>query len=161
MVLAQAAGLPVIIDLDYRPYSWASAEDASATYRHAASLCDIVIGNDVEFAVMAAGGDGMGLARDIAADGTRIAIYKMGEKGSVTFSGGHAFETGIYPVKALKPTGAGDAFMGGFLTSLASGLDLETAVKRGSAAAAITVTRAGCAPALPTASELHDFIASA
>ena len=160
MALAREAGLPVILDVDYRPYSWASAGDASATYARAASISDIVIGNDVEFAVMARTGDGLGLAKNLAADGARISVYKMGEKGSITFHGGRSFETAIFPVTALKPTGAGDAFMGGFLTSLAGGLDLETAVKRGSAAAAIVVTRVGCAPAMPTPAELASFIAS-
>ena len=83
----------------------------------------------------------------------------MGKLGSITFSGDQSFETGTYTVQALKPTGAGDAFMGGFLTGLAGGLSLEAAVQRGSAAAAIVVTRVGCAPAMPTASELANFIA--
>jgi 5-dehydro-2-deoxygluconokinase len=49
--------------------------------------------------------------------------------------------------------------MGGFLTGLAAGLDLDVAVNRGSAAAAFVVTRVGCAPAMPTAPELASFIA--
>jgi len=159
MALARKAGLAVVLDVDYRPYSWASSGEARETCARAALLSDIVVGNDVEFAVMAGTGDGLNLARDLAADGARIAVYKMGEKGSVTFCGGRSFETGIYAVTALKPTGAGDAFMGGFLTSLASGLDLKTAIQRGSAAAAIVVTRVGCAPAMPTPSELSSFIA--
>jgi len=160
MALARQAGLPVILDVDYRPYSWASAADASETCGRAALISDIVVGNDVEFAVMAVTGDGLDLARKLAAGDARITVYKKGEKGSVTFSGERSFTTGIFAVTALKPTGAGDAFMGGFLTSLASGLDLEIAVRRGSAAAALVVTRVGCAPAMPTASELASFIAS-
>ena len=46
MALARRAGLPVIFDVDYRPYSWASAEDAGVTYARAASISDIVIGNE-------------------------------------------------------------------------------------------------------------------
>jgi 5-dehydro-2-deoxygluconokinase len=160
MALARKSRLPIILDVDYRPYSWVSAADASATYARAAAMSDIVIGNDVEFDVMAGRGSGLGLAKTVAADGQRISVYKMGEMGSITFEGTRSFETGIYAVKALKPTGAGDAFMGGFLTSLAGGLDLETAVQRGSAAAAIVVTRVGCAPAMPTPAELDGFIAS-
>ena len=63
-------------------------------------------------------------------------------------------------MEALKPTGAGDAFMGGFVTGLTAGLDLQSCVLRGSAAAAIVVTRVGCAPASPTAVELDQFIKS-
>ena len=154
--LARTAGLPVIFDIDYRPYSWASAEDAAKIYRHATALCDIVVGNDEEFAIMA-GGDGLALARTLTA---AIAIYKMGGKGSITISEGLSFETGIFHVTALKPTGAGDAFMGAFVTGLAAGLDLRVCVRRGSAAAAIVVTRVGCAPAMPESSELDAFMAT-
>jgi 5-dehydro-2-deoxygluconokinase len=159
MTLAREAGLVVVLDVDYRPYSWAGRSEASDVCGRAASMSDIVVGNDVEFAVMAGSGDGLSLAKNLAADGARITIYKMGEKGSTTFCGERTFETGIYPVTSLKPTGAGDAFMGGFLTGLASGTDLEAAVQRGSAAAAIVVTRVGCAPAMPTTSELASFMA--
>lgn len=156
--LAREAGVPVVLDIDYRPYSWASAEDAAETCRRAASLSEIVIGNDVEFDMMAGGGGGLRLARDLAAGTAEIVVYKMGERGSVTLSGGKTFETGIFAVTALKPTGAGDAFMGGFVTGLAAGLALPDCVRRGTAAAAIVVTRVGCAPATPTAQELEDFL---
>jgi 5-dehydro-2-deoxygluconokinase len=154
MKLAGEAGLAVIIDIDYRPYSWANAEEASQIYLSATAMCDIVIGNDVEFAVM---GDGLKLARKLA-QAADIVIYKMGEKGSITIAGTEEFETGIYAVKALKPTGAGDAFMGAFITSWADGLDIKTCVKRGSAAAAIVVTKVGCAPATPNTKEFDQFM---
>ena len=63
MKLAGEAGLPVIIDVDYRPYSWASASDASQVYLNAAAMCNVIIGNDVEFGVMA--NDGLALARKL------------------------------------------------------------------------------------------------
>ena len=159
--LARAAGVPVILDIDYRPYSWPSAMVAAATYAKAAALCDIVIGNDVEFGVMAGAADqGLVLAGELAASTARIVVYKMGELGAVTFASGVEHRTGIYPVTALKPTGAGDAFMGSFICALADGHDLRTAVLRGSAAAAIVVGRVGCAPAMPTVAELTAFMAA-
>jgi 5-dehydro-2-deoxygluconokinase len=48
--------------------------------------------------------------------------------------------------------------MGAFITSWADGLDIKTCVKRGSAAAAIVVTKVGCAPAMPEAKELDQFM---
>ena len=126
----------------------------------AADLSDFVIGNDVEFAVMANGGDGLALARTLAERDGKTCVYKMGEKGSITLSPERHFDTGIFAVTPLKPTGAGDAFMSGLVISLAEGRDLEEAVVRGSAAAAIVVTRVGCAPAMPTPDELQRFIAN-
>ena len=158
--LARAAGVPVILDIDYRPYSWTSGDEAAAVYTQAAALCDVVIGNDVEFGVLAGSvAEGLAQAREIAANSAQIVVYKMGEDGAVTFAGGAEHRTGIYPVTALKPTGAGDAFMGSFICAMADGRDLRDAVMRGSAAAAIVVGRVGCAPAMPTAAELDEFLA--
>ena len=154
---AREADVPVLLDVDYRPYSWANAAEAAATCRMAAEASDMVVGNDVEWDVLAGGPGGLALAGELAS-GRAATIYKMGEKGSISFAGDARFETPIFRVTALKPTGAGDAFMAGLVTGLAAGLDLASAVRRGSAAAAIVVTRVGCAPASPTAEELDTFL---
>lgn len=158
--LARKAGLPLIFDIDYRPYSWPSPEIASDVYSRAGGLCDIVIGNDDEFGFMAGGKDkGLAKARELARSTASIVVYKMGEHGAITITPDEEFRTGIYPVTALKPTGAGDAFMGGFVASLAHGHELRDCVLRGSASAAIVVSRVGCAPAMPTTAELEAFLA--
>ncbi|GFE64311.1 5-dehydro-2-deoxygluconokinase [Litoreibacter roseus] len=157
--LARGAGLPLIFDIDYRPYSWPSAEVAADVYSRAGSLCDIIIGNDVEFGFMAGAYEkGLDKARALVANGAQIAIYKMGEDGSVTITPDREFRSGIYATDALKPTGAGDSFMGGFVAALACGRSLEEAINRGSASAAMVVARVGCAPAMPTTAELDDFL---
>ena len=91
--LARAAGLPLIFDVDYRPYSWASAEEASQVYSRAAALCDVIVGNDVEFGFMAGSLDrGLDKARSLIAEGAQIVIYKMGEAGAITLTGTTTFE---------------------------------------------------------------------
>lgn len=158
--LARAAQLPIILDVDYRPYSWQSAGEATSVLTRAAAGSDIVVGNDVEFGFLA--GDplkGLQEARNLARDSAQIVIYKMGEKGSITVSADHETRTGIFQTKAIKPTGAGDSFLAGFLASLAEGRPLDEAVQRGTAAAAIVVSRVGCAPASPTREEIDGLIA--
>ena len=44
--IANDNNIPVIMDIDYRPYTWDSAKDASRTYINAAKRCDVVIGNE-------------------------------------------------------------------------------------------------------------------
>ena len=157
--MARAAGLPIVFDIDYRPYTWISAEEAEQVYSHAATFCDIIIGNDEEFGFMAGGYDkGLSKARALAAKTARIVVYKMGEKGAITITRDGELRTGIFETQALKPTGAGDAFMAGFLGGLASGFPVFGAIERGSAAAAIVVSRVGCAPAMPTRDELAQFL---
>ncbi len=156
--LARAKGLPLIFDIDYRPYSWPSAQVAAEVYSRAGALCDVIVGNDVEFGFMA--GDyakGLDKARALVADGARLAVYKMGEKGAITITPEGEVKTGIYPATPLKPTGAGDSFMGGLVAGLADGLSVRDAVLQGSASAAMVVARVGCAPAMPTRAELSDF----
>lgn len=156
---AKAVGLPLIFDVDYRPYSWVSAEEAADVYSRAADLCDVIIGNDVEFGFMANAYDrGLDKARSLADQG-KLIIYKMGGDGAITLSGGRERKTGVYPTVPLKPTGAGDSFMAGFVSSLAQGRDLREAVSRGSAAAAVTVAGVGCAPAMPDSDTLDAFMA--
>ncbi|MEM7718411.1 MAG: 5-dehydro-2-deoxygluconokinase [Pseudomonadota bacterium] len=158
--LAKAAGLPIIFDVDYRPYSWPSPEVASSVLSRAAEHCDMIVGNDEEFGFMA--GDhtkGLDKARALSETTTEIVIYKMGQDGAITFAQGEEIRTGIYPVGALKPTGAGDSFMAGLVTSLAVGHDLKTAILRGSACASITVSKPGCAPAMATTETLEQFLA--
>ncbi len=159
--LAHAAGLPVIFDVDYRPYSWPSPEVAADVLSRAGALSDVIVGNDEEFGFMAGGIEkGLAKARELAKSSAQIVVYKMGEHGAVTFAEGRETRTGIYRVDALKPTGAGDSFMAGMLSSIAGGHDLKTAVLRGSACAAIVVAKPGCAPAMPDTQALTAFLAS-
>jgi len=157
---ARAAGLPILFDIDYRPYSWPSPEVASEVLSRAGAMADVIVGNDDEFGFMAGGRDkGLAKARELAASTAAIVVYKMGERGAITISAAGENRTGIYPVTALKPTGAGDSFMAGMLAGIAAGRDLEAAVLRGSACAAIVVARPGCAPAMPDTAALEDFLA--
>ena len=157
--LARAAGLPILFDVDYRPYSWPSAQIAEEVLSKAAALSDAIVGNDDEFGFMS--GDkarGLQKARDLAQNSAQLVIYKMGEDGSITITPETEFRTGIYPVQALKPTGAGDSFMAGLVSSIAAGHSLQQAVLRGSACASITVSKPGCAPAMADSDTLATFL---
>ena len=179
---ARKAGLPVIFDIDYRPYSWPSAEVAAQVLTRAGEESDLIVGNDEEFGFMAGGIDkGLAKARELAAGGVAVVIYKMGpegakarelaakgktviykmgHKGALTLADGEEIRTGVYPVTALKPNGAGDSFMAGLLAAIAEGRPLKEAILRGSACASIVVSQPGCAPAMPTTAELDAFLAS-
>jgi 5-dehydro-2-deoxygluconokinase len=67
-------------------------------------------------------------------------------------------ETSTVPVQPIKPTGAGDSFLGAFIGQLYRSDDLLNALIYGSCSAAMVVTSVGCAPAMPTATELDDFV---
>ena len=155
---ASTLKLPLIIDLDYRPYNWESDHKKSEVYKKIMDRMDIIIGNDLEFNIADNSNEGLKLAQTLIQKKPSIIIYKMGEKGSKVFTKEGEKNFGIYDVQAIKPTGAGDAFNGGFISSLYQDFSLEESVKRGSANAAIVVTKVGCSSAMPNSEELNQFI---
>ncbi|MDA9659527.1 5-dehydro-2-deoxygluconokinase [Alphaproteobacteria bacterium] len=155
---ASAMSTPLIMDMDYRPYNWESDEIKSNIYKKIMKEMDIIIGNDLEFNIANNSTDGLQLAKDFIKEKPSIIIYKMGEKGSKVLTEEKDLSFGIFKVEAIKPTGAGDAFNGGFISSFLQGFSLEDSIKRGSANAAIVVTKVGCSSAMPDSSELEKFI---
>ena len=155
---ASLLNIPLIMDMDYRPYNWESDEIKSNIYKKIMKEMDIIIGNDLEFNIANNSTDGLQLAKDFINEKPSIIIYKMGEKGLQVFTKEKELNFGIFKVEAIKPTGAGDAFNGGFISSLFQGFSLEDSIKRGSANAAIVVTKVGCSSAMPDSNELEKFI---
>ena len=155
---AKNKNIPVIMDIDYRPYTWESTLKAKSVYNEVSNLCNAIIGNDDEFGILAGSYDkGLSFAKNLSSKISLI-IYKKGEKGSTTFFNKLEIKKGIFPVKPLKPTGAGDAFIGAFIGSILNGYDIENSLNIGSAAAAIVVTKVGCSPAMPDLNEILEFM---
>ena len=156
--LAKKKNIPVVMDIDYRPYTWESEDKANLIYNRACEYCSGIIGNDDEFAILSGSyDDGLNYAKKISTS-CDLVVYKMGEKGSITFANDKKISKGIFPVKPIKPTGAGDAFMGSLIGALLKNYDLERAIEIGSAAAAIVVTKVGCSPAMPDLDEILNFM---
>ena len=162
---AKQAGVITVVDIDYRMQSWQG--DRTCAHHWLNQLCqqaEVICGNDEEFALLASGtddsyamADGRELAQSMATSGA-IAIYKMGEKGGVCLTKNETIIYDIFSTQVLKPYGAGDAFLGNTIAALAQGYDLNKALNRGSAAAALVVSRFGCGQAMPNLITLDDFI---
>ena len=156
---AQAAGCPVILDLDYRVQAWQTTAEAREVLLSMARRVDMPVGNNEEFDLIAGGSGGRDLAIALAGDGALV-LYKMGEGGCDILEAGTSTHVGIFRVVPLKPFGSGDAFLGTLTASLAGSGDIEAAVARGAAAAAIAVSRRGCARAMPDAAEIDTLMST-
>jgi ribokinase len=133
---------------------------AAAVPERLYALCDYVIPNETE----AAGITGVTVntlddakrAGDVLLQkGAGAAIITLGAKGALFHSKAQsvmidAFNAG----KVIETAGAGDSFVGAFAAGLAEGMDPVAAARFGCAAAAISVTRPGTAPAMPKRSEI-------
>jgi len=101
-------------------------------------------------------------AQKLLAMGVRNAALKLGSQG--VFLAGldcPAQRVPAFPVKAVDTTAAGDCFNAAFAVALTCGKPPVEAARYGAAAAAISVTRAGAQPSLPSAAEVEAFLAHA
>lgn len=164
---ARASNTAVVLDIDYRAYSWISLQDAAECLCKAAALSDVVIGNREEFDVLETGlsiatPSDDNTAQRFLVDHTKVVVLKAGEKGSKTYTiDGDYIEQPIFPVDVVKPFGAGDSFAGSLLYSMVNNLPLATGLRMGAAAASINVSSDNCTEAMPTREEINAFIENA
>jgi ribokinase len=86
-------------------------------------------------------------------------VVTLGEAGALLASSpSQMVRIPAYAVEAVDTTAAGDAFNGGLAVALAQDPKLEAAVRYASAVGAISVTRMGAQPSLPTAGEVTVFL---
>ena len=138
---------------------------AAAVPERLYALCDYVIPNETEAA------DITGIAVSTVEDARRAgdvllqkgagaAIITLGARGALFHDRDHsvmidAFNAG----KVVETAGAGDSFVGAFAAGLSEGMDPVAAARFGCAAAAISVTRPGTAPAMPKRAEIAALLA--
>lgn len=92
---------------------------------------------------------------------TKYVVLKLGANGCFIYDGTYANFVDSYKVHAIDTTGAGDTFTAALtLEYLRNGNDIIGAAKYAVAAAALSVSRAGAAMAIPTKDEVEQFIKS-
>jgi ribokinase len=93
------------------------------------------------------------------ADQVRAVVVTLGVDGARWWSAdGDGSAPGL-PAQVVDTTGAGDAFAGTLAAALAAGAGLDQAVRRGTAAGALSVERAGAAVSMPTRAEIDARLA--
>lgn len=98
-------------------------------------------------------------AETLLKTGAENVILKLGSQGAFLASRSGTRETvPAMDVRAVDSTAAGDAFNGGMASALMRGLGLQEAVRFGVAVAAVSVTRAGAQPSMPTAAEVAQLL---
>lgn len=99
------------------------------------------------------------VAKEFHARGVENLIITLGENGSIV-----AGKDGIHHTQCVRmphvadPTAAGDSFVAAFCTGLTAGLPQGEALAFASHTAAITVSRMGAMPSLPTVGEVQALL---
>ena len=155
---ARAAGCTVLVDIDYRPGLWPSAEAFGVNLRGLLRYADLAVGTEEEvIAASGSGTDSEGTQRLLDL-GLPALIVKRGANGASVCRGGQEpVAVPAFSIDVLNVLGAGDAFASGFLYGQVSGWTLEESARFGNATGAIVVTRHGCANFMPTLPEVHEF----
>ena len=110
---------------------------------------DLLLVNDSEARQLSGDHNLLRAARWIQAHGPQLVVVKKGEHGAILFTRDFMFFAPGYPLEEVfDPTGAGDAFAGGFMGYLAHGDELNAAHLRramiyGSALGSFAVERFG------------------
>ncbi|MDP0506033.1 MAG: 5-dehydro-2-deoxygluconokinase [Fusobacterium sp. JB019] len=164
MEYARRNGVIVIMDIDYRAYSWKTPSETSICYTMACEKCDVIIGTREEFDAVEYLWDRENQDDDVTAKrflkgNTQLVVIKRGADGSTAFkNNGEKIAVGVVPTKIRKTFGAGDAFASGFITSLVNGNDIKTSLIKGSGTASIVISKTDCTDSMPSKEELEEYL---
>jgi len=106
----------------------------------------ILIGNDYEFGMMA---QMTGKSEQELIASVPLTVVTRGDKGSIIYDvrqgQSHVAQVDVAPVDAVRdPTGAGDAYLAGFVYGLVHGLPVRVCGQVASLAGAFAIERHGC-----------------
>jgi ribokinase len=128
------------------------------------TLADIVSPNETELAQLT--GEevrGRVSAREAAEKllswGVKTVVLKLGSDGSMLVTNKKSKHFPACKVHAIDPTAVGDAFTAALTVELASGHDLEHAIRFANYAGALAASKLGAQPSLPTRSEVEALAA--
>lgn len=122
-------------------------------------LCDIVVANAGEAAILTAGAADVGVA--LRAHGAATGIVTLGPKGALIASKDGQVTIAAPRVASVDTAGAGDVFAGTLVGLLATGHPLDLATQMAVAAASLSVTRRNTTPSFPTQGEIATLLEQA
>ncbi|MGQ9501887.1 MAG: PfkB family carbohydrate kinase [Anaerolineae bacterium] len=164
--LARRGGALISFDVNYRPSLWESPQQALDHVRSMIPHVDLVKVNEVELELLT-GSQEASASQRLLEQGPRLVVVTFGPLGSyfATSEGGEHVPS--FQVEAVDATGCGDAFIAGLLWQLIAAGDwrtqltserLRSILRYANAVGALTATKVGVIPALPSAALVEEFL---
>ncbi len=152
-------------DVNFREHLWSSAEEAREAVDPLFDDSYIAKLSDDELSPLLGTEDAEEAANKLLERGVALVLVSLGPEGAFYATRGFAGSVPSYPVEVVDATGAGDAFLAAALAHLSEdseiSLDEERvreATRRGAAAGALACTDYGAMRALPSKTELEQFM---
>ncbi|MDQ3618773.1 MAG: ribokinase [Actinomycetota bacterium] len=123
---------------------------------------DVLVPNRGELSLLAGRPDSGGEILELVAriPGPETIVVTMGADGALVYEHGRATTIPSLETDVVDTTAAGDSFCGALADAMVRGQPLASAARWAAAAAAVTVSRAGAQPSLPTRGEVESVIES-
>lgn len=151
---ARAAGVITVLDCVYND----RVAEPLATLSPALAHLDYFVPNLTEAELITGRRGPRACARALLAAGCRRVVIKLGAEGVYCLSGGgEEHRVPAYQVEVVDATGAGDAWVAGFVTGLLEGWSLRESLVFGNAVGAQAVGAVGCTTGVPTFEEVRRF----
>ncbi|GAB2529018.1 5-dehydro-2-deoxygluconokinase [Paramicrobacterium agarici] len=155
---ARARREHTILDLDYRPMFWESAEAAREQVQKALEHVTVAVGNKEECEVAVGETDPERAADALLERGVEIAIVKQGPKGVLAKTRDESVVVPPYFVDVVNGLGAGDSFGGALAFGLLSEWSLDRILRFANVAGAIVASRRECSTAMPETHEIDKVL---
>jgi len=146
---AREAKITCSLDLNIRRKLWSEAQ-ARVVLEPLTHDLDLLIGGEDEYLAIFGENDPKRALELVADRGCKIAIMTKGDQKIRYLINGEFGEVTPPKVKAVDPVGSGDAFTGGVIAGLLSGLSTVDAIKQGSVSGARVASQFGDWAGLPT-----------
>jgi fructokinase len=166
---ARASGCLVSFDPNVRMEVWDSPRSAHEQIEAGVCLADVVKVSLEELEFLTGTLDLESAGRTLRERGPSLVVVTLGADGCFYQTAFASGRVAAPPVTAIDTLGAGDAFVGGLLTCIAANdgvlvledVDaLERSLRFANAVAALTTTRYGAIPALPSRAEVDALLTS-
>jgi sugar/nucleoside kinase (ribokinase family) len=132
--------------LSLEPFKPAESIPGEDVLRALCSAADIFSPNLIEAHSLAGDGAPDELIKRLHNAGARVVALRMGAHGSLVSAGASLVHVPALPAAVVDPTGAGNAYCGGFLAGYLQTGDVLTAARYGTVAASFLVEQAGLPP---------------
>ncbi|ACK68734.1 PfkB domain protein [Gloeothece citriformis PCC 7424] len=164
--LAQKHKVKILIDINWRPVFWLDQDKAFSIILELLKEADLIKCSEEEAQGLFNTDNPVKIAQQL--NNIKGVLVTAGEQGCAFRLGDYTDKLGVFPVKTVDTTGAGDSFVSGFIHQCCLQGDkifqdaqtAKQAVKYASAAGALTTTKPGAIAAQPTAREIEEFLSN-